>query len=199
MAVKKTTKQQRSKDENNTSEQPEDQGTRERGRPLKFETVEDLATAIQAYFDDCDPHIAERMVENGINAKGETIWIKRQVMTPQKPYLVSGLARYLGVDRKTLQNYKARADFFLTIQEALDRCEEYAESQLYTKHARGAQFSLNVNYGWREVVKNEHTGEGGGPIETAVIYRPEKLPMGYWKDQKPPATPPIIPPPAPQK
>lgn len=192
MAVKKTTK-----DKTPPEAEPENQAENNKvGRPLLFETVKDLEAAVRAYFDDCDPHIEERMVENGINAKGNTIWIKREVMTDQKPYLFTGLARYLGIDRKTLLNYKARPEFFHTIQEAVQRCEEYAESQLYTKHARGALFNLNVNQGWRETVRNEHTGEGGGPIETAVIYRPEKLPPGYWKNGKPPVANPATPPPA---
>lgn len=151
------------------------------GRPLLFETVEDLQLAINMYFSECDPHIIERVVEGGINDKGETIWTKREIMTEQKPYLITGLARHLGIDRKTLLNYKKRKEFFPTIISAVQKCEEFAESQLYTKNNRGAQFNLNVNYGWTETQRNEYTGENGDPIKASIVYRPEKLPDDYWK------------------
>src|SRR3954470_13497259 len=67
------------------------------GRPLKFKTVDELEVAVQGYFDDCDPHVEQRVVDGGVNQKGETIWLKRAVMTEQKSYTLSGLARALGV------------------------------------------------------------------------------------------------------
>jgi hypothetical protein len=63
------------------------------GRPLKYETVEEVDRAINAYFDLCDPHTQRRVVDCGINEKGETIWREREVMTEQQPYTMSGLAR----------------------------------------------------------------------------------------------------------
>jgi hypothetical protein len=56
------------------------------GRPLKYKTVDELDRAINAYFDMCDPHTQRRVVDCGINEKGETIWREREVMTEQKPY-----------------------------------------------------------------------------------------------------------------
>ena len=130
------------------------------GRPLKYETVEELDQAIRAYFDLCDPHIEDRVVDAGVNQRGETIWQKREVMTEQKPYLMTGLARALGVDRKTLKNYGKRDQFFPTVNDARSRCEEYAEGQLFGPYNRGAAFNLDNNYeDWRN--RQELTGKDG--------------------------------------
>src|SRR3954464_13386635 len=108
------------------------------GRPLKYKTVEEMDRAINAYFDMCDPHTQRRVVDCGINEKGETIWREREVMTEQQPYTVSGLARALGITRDTLINYKERDEFFDSVTGAYERCHEYAESQLYGRSATGA-------------------------------------------------------------
>jgi hypothetical protein len=47
----------------------------------------------------CDPRLEGQLVESGIDQKSQTIFIKRKVMTEQKSYAVSGLARALGIDR----------------------------------------------------------------------------------------------------
>lgn len=73
-----------------TSERAEERN--KGGRPLKFKTVDELQVAIDSYFDACDPHLESRLVESGINERGETIFAQRKVMTEQKPYTVSGLA-----------------------------------------------------------------------------------------------------------
>jgi len=137
-------------------EQPKHAG----GRPLKFETVEKLDVAIQAYFDTCDPHVEQRLVDGGVNQKGETIWLQRGVLTEQQPYTVSGLARALGVTRDTLINYRERDEFFDSIHAGYERCHEYAESQLYGRSANGASFSLKNNWGWHDKQEIDHTSKG---------------------------------------
>lgn len=72
------------------------------GRPLKFQTVEDLDLAIQNYFAEQDPHTMSALVETGRDSKGNMLFDTRTVLTEQKPYTMTGLARALGVDRKTL-------------------------------------------------------------------------------------------------
>jgi hypothetical protein len=144
------------------------------GRPLKFKTVEELNRAISAYFDMQDPHTQRRVVDCGINEKGETIWREREVMTEQQPYTVSGLARALGIDRDTLINYKKRDEYFGSVQAAYDRCHEFAEQQLYGKSASGASFSLKNNWGWKD--RQELTGAEGAPLmpiglDTAILTR----------------------------
>ena len=57
----------------------------ERGRPRAFNSVEELESKINDYFEYCNK-------EN-------------------KPYTMSGLAYYLDVDRKTIVNYTKEEDF----------------------------------------------------------------------------------------
>lgn len=149
------------------------------GRPLKFETPDSLDRAINAYFDMCDPHTQRRVVDCGINEKGETIWREREVMTEQQPYTVSGLARSLGVSRQTLLNYRERPEFLDSIEDAKGRCEEFAESQLFGPAANGAKFNLINNYRgkyqqWAD--KQEVTGADNAPLmpiglDAAILAR----------------------------
>lgn len=129
------------------------------GRPLAYGTVGELDQAVRQYFDMCDPHVELKVTDGGINSKGETIWIKREVMTEQQPYTMSGLARHLGIDRRTLLNYSKIEQFFPTIQAARERVHEYAESQLYGRAATGAAFSLKNNFDWRDRSEIDHTSK----------------------------------------
>ncbi|MET4003868.1 hypothetical protein ABIB48_002606 [Arthrobacter sp. UYCu511] len=156
--------------ENTETEQPK----KAMGRPLKYQTKDELEVAIDSYFNTQDPHIEERLVESGTTEKGESIFTMRKIMTEQKPYLVSGLAIHLGVTRQTLLNYREREDFFDSIARALGRCEAYAESQLYGSHARGAIFNLQNNYkgefqDWSDKQSIDHT-TGGEPMTALVEF-----------------------------
>lgn len=144
------------------------------GRPLIFETVDELDMAIQNYFADCDPHAAKALVETGHDAQGNMLYDTRTVLTEQKPYTSYGLARFLKIDRKTLLNYKNRDQYFPSIQAALNRIAEYAESQLYGPYANGAKFSLTNNFKddeWSDRKAVDHTTKGqpmpllGGTVE----------------------------------
>ena len=161
------------------------------GRPFKFTHSDDFKLAVNAYFDSCDPHVVDKFVDGGINQQGETIWLKRAVMTPQRPYTLSGLARALGVDRSTLLNYQdpehyseeisedVRQSIISTLKLARARCEEYAESQLFEGNANGAKFNLTNNYDrWTDKTVQEHEGGffgTGGRLEVEIV-NPEPLP-----------------------
>ncbi|MEI4745892.1 terminase small subunit [Rhodococcus erythropolis] len=127
------------------------------GRPLKFTTVEDLQAAIDGYFYMQDPHTEDRLVESGVTEAGETIFLKRKVMTDPKPYTVSGLARALGIHRETLINYGERDEFSDSVRAAYERCHEFAETQLYSRNSSGASFSLKNNWGWKDRQEVDHT------------------------------------------
>jgi hypothetical protein len=90
------------------------------GRPLKFKTAAELDLAIQTYFDECDPHIIKHMEATGFNEHGETMWKERSIMSEQRPYTMSGLARALGISRQTLLDYSERDEFLDSIQAAKD-------------------------------------------------------------------------------
>lgn len=166
------------------------------GRPLKFDTVEKLDMVIQNYFAMCDPHATKALVETGHDALGNMLYDTRTVLTTQKPYTMSGLARALGIDRKTLLNYKNRDEYFPTIKEALNRCEEYAESQLFGPFANGAKFSLNNNFTgeyqpWAD--KQVLAGDKNAPLmpiglDSAIMARRSngKTPPGTTEDSSEP-------------
>jgi hypothetical protein len=91
------------------------------GRPLKFQSVDELEEAIKEYFDECDPHIADVLVytfkKKKVN-RGKHEWeeddldseptpeIKRR-LTKQIPYSVAGLAVALDCSRDTLLLYES--------------------------------------------------------------------------------------------
>ncbi|KIS27826.1 hypothetical protein TV39_08810 [Arthrobacter sp. SPG23] len=139
------------------------------GRPLKFKNVDELRAAIDSYFDSCDPHLESRLVESGIKERGETILAQRKVMTEQKRYTVSGLARALGITRDTLMSYSECPEFLDTVEAAKERCHEWAENALFTKSATGAAFSLKNNWGWKERQEIDHTTDGK-PMQALVEF-----------------------------
>ncbi|MED4229483.1 terminase small subunit [Neobacillus cucumis] len=103
------------------------------GRPLKFQSVEEMQEAILNYFAECD--------KNDI------------------PYTVTGLALALDTSRKVLIEYQGKDEFSNTIKRAKLMCENYAERHLFVGKSgvTGAIFSLKNNYGWvdQQVIKNE--------------------------------------------
>lgn len=130
------------------------------GRPLKFETVLDLETKIQAYFADCDPHMEEitewieARSKDGKKLKDENgldylVEVTHKVVTKQKPYTFTGLANALNTTRDTLLDYEGRDEFSDSIKKARSKCEEYVEQSLFsTTNVTGVIFNLKNNYGW---------------------------------------------------
>jgi hypothetical protein len=106
------------------------------GRPLKFESVEQLESMIEEYFTHCD--------------------------LEKKPYLITGLALWLDTSRETLINYEERPEFFDTITRAKQKCELYVEEGAMTNkiNAPFAKFNLINNYGWKEKTETDVTTNG---------------------------------------
>jgi len=124
------------------------------GRPVKFETTEQLETAITEYFKSCNGPL--------LNKKGEPCYDDNNVMilTQVKPYTMSGLARALDMARLTLISYGKKEKFYKTVLNARRLVEEYTESQLFDRNGvQGAKFSLTNNFeGWNDKQVVEHTG-----------------------------------------
>ena len=124
------------------------------GRPSIYDDPKEMQKDIQEYFDSCWQYKFNSNGEVVIDEYGNPIWIQT------KPYTMSGLARAIGMDRRTLLNYEKKDKFFPTIQEARKKIEEYAESRLYDRDGnRGAIFNLQNNFkGWedKKKVENEH-------------------------------------------
>jgi hypothetical protein len=99
------------------------------GRPRIYDSVDDLETMCNEYFD-----------------------------VTNKP-CVSGLALYLGfADKSTLYEYRDREEFSYPIKKALTRIELYHESRLSENSVTGSIFALK-NMGWKDKVETEHSGE----------------------------------------
>lgn len=105
------------------------------GRPLIFSTVEELEELITKYYERCE--------------------IK------DKPLTLSGLACWLGIDRKTLYNYSERDDFFPTIKVAKDVIQADMEERALSgkSNATFSIFSLKNNYGWNDKQEIESKNE----------------------------------------
>lgn len=121
------------------------------GRPPKFKTPEEMQKAIDKFFDDCDNRIKQI-----ITKRGDLI----DTVVPA-PYTMSGLAMALGMSRQALVTYSHKDTFLDTIRAARSRCEKDIENRLMeTTNQTGAIFVLKNNFGWRDQLDLEHSGNG---------------------------------------
>lgn len=119
------------------------------GRPKKYTEAKQLQEKIDAYFESCCAN--RRNEETGENEK-----------IIVRPITFTGLAIACNMSRQDLLNYKKEYEFFDTINKARLVCEEYAEQQLFVgKNAAGVIFNLKNNYGWKDKMEQEHTGNVG--------------------------------------
>lgn len=117
------------------------------GRPLKFQSPEELQLRIEEYFK----------VREEKNL----------------PFTITGLALYLDTTRELLCNYEERDEFHDTIKRAKLKCEDYAETVLFTgKNQAGAIFALK-NYGWKDRNETDITTQGE-KIQSGVVILPQK-------------------------
>lgn len=127
------------------------------GRPLRFQTVEELETRIQDYFDDCA-------------SKGYTD--NNGIYHPE-PLTITGLALALDTTRQVLLDYQGREEFTDAIKRAKTRIENFAEKRIFSNSPTGAIFALK-NYGWKDKSESEQT------IRTQVISA-EPLTEAEWQ------------------
>ena len=99
------------------------------GRPLKFETVEELQAKIDAYFS---------------NEKEEE-------------WTITGLALALDTSLETLMNYEEKPEYFDAIKKAKDKVHNAYEKDLRRKGRSGDIFALK-NFGWSDKQELEHSG-----------------------------------------
>ena len=99
------------------------------GRPRVFKSVEEVEEKINAYFNYCEEK--------------------------EKPYTMSGLAYYLGIDRKTLLNYSKNEEYFHTIKKARDKVQMQLEECLYRLgNNSGVIFNLKNNFDWKDKIEH---------------------------------------------
>lgn len=112
------------------------------GRPLAFQSVEELQTKIDEYFAYCDNKTKEIHSEK----------LGDMIVPDPEPYTMSGLAVSLGIDRRTLLNYESKDEFFPTIKKAKARVEADLDRRMNTKETftPGNIFTAKNNFGWKE-------------------------------------------------
>lgn len=112
------------------------------GRPLKFETVEDLKNKVDAYFTS----------------------------TPREEWTITGLALALDTSRETLCNYEEKAPYFDTIKKAKDMVEHSYEIDLKKSGRTGTIFALK-NFDWKDKQETDITtnGESVNPVMVKFI------------------------------
>ena len=126
------------------------------GRPLKFQSVEELQILIDNYFKKMDEE--------------------------KRPYTITGLALALDTTRETLLDYQKKDEFSEqdfnhnqkfsdTIHKAKLRCENYAEESLWKpKVATGVIFNLTNNYKrWKQKQEHGFTDKDGKDIYPTPI------------------------------
>lgn len=154
--------------------------TATKGRPLKFDSVEELKGKIEDYFNDCLPH-PEEYTEYKYHTKTETYKVTdrkgeveektREVDDRErKPYKVSrwrvsqgktptvtGLAIFLDTSRQTLLEYEGEVEgreksqeFADTIKKAKDMIELHWEQMLQGNNVTGVIFNLKNNFKWAD-------------------------------------------------
>ena len=124
--------------------------TNKEGRPLAFNSVEELQEAVDHYFE-VDAYMGE----------GDD-----RMYAPT----MAGLALSCDVDRKTITNYANKDEYFPTIKRARAKIEAHLEQRLYGNSVTGVIFNLKNNFDWKDKqeINQDHT-TGGKPINSWVI------------------------------
>jgi hypothetical protein len=139
------------------------------GRPPLYESVEQLEKDILTYFESCWSTRIE--VKTDINNN----ITRQEVPFQREPYMITGLACWLGMNRCTLLDYQNNnAEFTATINKAKSYIEHNAEKLLLTGKAptAGVIFSISNNFTrWKDVRRTEHTGPEGTPL-TSLLGTP---------------------------
>lgn len=114
------------------------------GRPLKFQSVEELEKNIDNYF-------------NG---------------TPISEWTITGLALALDTYRCVLLDYEDRDEYSYTIKKAKQMVENSYEIDLKKFGRTGTIFALK-NFNWKDKSEQEFSGEQKVIVETRVHGREE--------------------------
>lgn len=160
---------------------------RGRGRPKKFQSVDELEEQIEAYFKSCfiaateehkswiEPDEGEEEGSRGHfeygrrplkDAAGNQVYELIQQPT------ITGLAVALDTTRDLLLDYENKpenAEFSDAIKRAKILIHKYAEDYLHEgKNQTGAIFSLKNNFGWNDKTEIDMTTKGKAISSVAV-------------------------------
>jgi len=141
------------------------------GRPMKFQSLEELQRMVLAYFEDSAPHWVDKevyidkkdgagkpVIKDGVLVQTR---VTKKVLTQQRPLTITGLAVALGTTRETLLDYEKTyadkyQDFSDTIKAAKEQIKEFAEMSLFGSNATGPIFNLKNNWGFTDTYKTEN-------------------------------------------
>ena len=125
------------------------------GRPLKYETPEEMQEIITLYFLACRSHQTED--EKCLKDLTES---QLQIINDIDDIVptVSGLAYTLGMTTEAFRNYEGKEDFLATVKRAKQRVEMSLEQRLAGNAVTGSIFSLKNNFGWKDKTEREVTG-----------------------------------------
>ena len=129
------------------------------GRPPLYNNCIDFDAMCERYFEE----------ESTMMVDGSEI---------QRPFLVSGLSLYLGMDSDTLLQYGKKDGFIGIVKRAKEKISLGLQERSIIKpqQAAGCLFNLKCNHGMKETDRLELTGKNGGPIETnskVQVYIPD--------------------------
>lgn len=116
------------------------------GRPRTIDSPEQFDELVQDYREQCQ--------------KGKV------------PMTFTGMALHLGfVSRQSLYDYANYDGFSDSVKKAQSLIEAQYEARLFGNgQVAGAIFALK-NHGWTDRQIQEHTGDGGGPLEVSVVRK----------------------------
>lgn len=129
---------------------------------LKYKTPEELAAKIDAYFESCKG--TKLLDEDGIPVLSKWGYPVYEI-EPKQP-TTCGMAYYLGFSSvQSLFDYKGRPAYRKVMERARLRLQAATEERLFDRDgARGAEFSLRNNFGWKKDPENVNGSGAGAPV-----------------------------------
>ena len=115
------------------------------GRPLKFESVQELQDGIDKYF----------------------------LETPEDEWTWTGLALSLDTTKETLKNYEDRPEFLSPLKKALLKVENGYEKDLKKSGRSGTIFALK-NFEWKDKTEQEINLSGSAAEAIANVQASKK-------------------------
>ena len=122
------------------------------GRPLKFESPEEMQIAIDKYIERCELNTREVY-----SAKLQEI----TTLDAPIPLTIEGLCAVLEIDRQTLLNYQAKDDFFGIIKKTKELILQNQIEMAMTGECDKVMtiFLLKNNQGYADKMETHITGE----------------------------------------
>lgn len=138
------------------------------GRPLKYNTSEDIQNDIDEYFDSCVPEYLKDDNGEYVVNKGSVV-----IASYNKP-TITGLALHLGFEsRQSMYDYEKRGEFSYTIKRARLKIENSYEQDIRNPDLTptGAIFGLK-NFGWsdKSEISNVHKTIDENGDEKGIDY-----------------------------